>query len=61
MELSPDQISGWLLRHNQIQISHELIYHDILSDQQTSGDMSKHLHSPKKRRKRYGRQVHREN
>jgi IS30 family transposase len=54
MEWSPEQISGWLLRHYQIQVSHEWIYQYILRDKQAGGDLYKHLRCQKKRRKRYG-------
>jgi IS30 family transposase len=54
LDWSPEQISGWLLRHYRIQVSHEWIYQHILSDKQTGGDLYKHLRSQKKRRKRYG-------
>jgi IS30 family transposase len=54
LDWSPEQISGWLLRHYQIQVSHERIYQYILSDKQTGGDLHKHLRCQKKRRKRYG-------
>jgi IS30 family transposase len=54
LDWSPEQISGWLLRHYHIQVSHEWIYQYILSDKQTGGDLHKHLRCQKKRRKRYG-------
>ena len=54
LDWSPEQISGWLLKHHQIQVSHEWIYQYILSDKQTGGDLYKHLRCQKKRRKRYG-------
>ena len=54
LDWSPEQISGWLLRHYRIQVSHEWIYQYILSDKQTGGDLYKHLRCQKKRRKRYG-------
>jgi IS30 family transposase len=53
-EWSPEQISGWLLKHYHIQVSHEWIYQYILSDKQAGGDLYKHLRCQKKRRKRYG-------
>jgi IS30 family transposase len=52
---SPEQISGWLLKHYQFQVSHEWIYQYILKDKQAGGDLYKHLRCQKKRRKRYGR------
>ncbi len=54
MDWSPEQISGWLLKHYNIQVSHEWIYQYILSDKQNGGDLYKHLRCQKKRRKRYG-------
>jgi IS30 family transposase len=54
MDWSPEQISGWLLRYYQVQVSHEWIYQFILSDKQTGGDLYKHLRCQKKRCMRYG-------
>jgi IS30 family transposase len=54
LDWSPEQISGWLLKNHQIQVSHEWIYQYILSDKQAGGDLCKHLRCQKKRRKRYG-------
>ena len=54
LDWSPEQISGWLLKHHQIQVSHEWIYQYILSDKRAGGDLYKHLRCQKKRRKRYG-------
>ena len=54
LEWSPEHISGWLLKHHGIQVSHEWIYQYILSDKQAGGDLYKHLRCQKKRRKRYG-------
>jgi IS30 family transposase len=54
MDWSPEQISGWLLKHYDIQVSHEWIYQYILKDKQGGGDLYKHLRCQKKRRKRYG-------
>jgi len=54
LDWSPEQISGWLLKHYGIQVSHEWIYQYILSDKQAGGNLHKHLRCRKKRRKRYG-------
>jgi len=54
LDWSPEQISGWLLKHHHIRVSHEWIYQYILSDKRTGGDLYKHLRCQKKRRKRYG-------
>jgi IS30 family transposase len=59
LDWSPEQISGWLLKHHQIQVSHERIYQYILSDKRAGGDLHKHLRCQKKRRKRYGSRDHR--
>ncbi len=32
LDWSPEQISGWLLKHHRLHVSHEWIYHYILSD-----------------------------
>jgi IS30 family transposase len=55
LEWSPEQITGWLLTHYHIQVSHEWICPYILRDKQAGGDLYKHLRCQKKRRKRYGR------
>lgn len=54
LDWSPEQISGWMLKWHQIQVSHEWIYQYLLRDQQAGGDLYKHLRCQKKRRKRYG-------
>jgi len=51
---SPEQISGRLTKEQGIRISHEWIYHHVLSDKQAGGTLYKHLRCQKKRRKRYG-------
>jgi len=51
---SPEQISGWLKRSGDIQISHEWIYQHIYEDKRKNGDLHRHLRCQKKRRKRYG-------
>ncbi len=48
----PEQGVGWLLKHHQIQVSHEWIYQYILRDKHAGGDLHKHLRCQKKRRKR---------
>lgn len=52
---SPEQISGWLRKRQDMEISHEWIYQYILADQQAGEDLYKHLRCQKKRRKRYGK------
>ena len=51
---SPEQISGWLKKHQEIEVSHEWIYHYILADKQAGGNLYTHLRCHIKRRKRYG-------
>jgi transposase, IS30 family len=52
---SPEQVSGWLEKRQEIGISHEWIYQHILADQQANGDLYTHLRQYGKRRKRYGK------
>ena len=59
LDWSPEQISGWLLKHHGIQVSHEWIYQYILRDKRAGGDLYKHLRCQKRRRKRYGSRDHR--
>jgi len=55
LDLSPEQISGYLKKEHHIHISHETIYQYVLTDKSNGGNLYKHLrHSSKKRRKRYG-------
>jgi len=51
---SPEQISGWLKLEMSISVSHEWIYHHILTDKQAGGYLYRHLRCRKKRKKRYG-------
>ena len=54
-DFSPDQVSGFLARNHNINISHERIYQHILNDRINGGSLFKHLRqSHKKRKKRYG-------
>ena len=53
-EWSPEQISGRLKKEQDLRISHEWIYQHVLADQQSGGDLYRHLRCQKKRRKRYG-------
>jgi IS30 family transposase len=54
-DFSPDQVSGFLARKHNINISHERIYQHILNDKINGGSLFKHLRqSHKKRKKRYG-------
>ena len=54
-DFSPEQVSGHLSKHDNIQISHETIYQFIWSEKASGGTLYKHLRcSSKKKRKRYG-------
>jgi len=54
-DLSPEQVSGWLLEQHGIQFSHERIYQHIWADKRNGGDLYTHLRQAhKKRRKKYG-------
>ena len=51
---SPEQISGYLRRHNLLSISHETIYRYIWQDWRQGGRLHQHLRGARKlRRKRY--------
>ncbi len=53
---SPEQVAGWLRRHNELGISHETIYRYIWADKREGGTLYTHLRGARKRRrKRYGR------
>lgn len=52
---SPEQISGYLRRHDILSISHETIYQHVWLDRRLGGSLHTHLRGArKKRRKRYG-------
>jgi len=53
-DLSPEQVSGWLEKEQDITVSHEWIYQYILADKEAGGDLHKHLRCQKPYRKRYG-------
>lgn len=53
-EWSPEQVSLWLKAEHNICVSHEWIYHYILHDKLSGGDLYRHLRCQKQRRKRYG-------
>jgi len=52
---SPEQISGWLHKTHQLQVSHERIYQYVYADQRRGGTLYRHLRCQKQRRKRYGK------
>lgn len=47
---SPEQISGWLKKHNKPYVSHETIYQFIIGDQKTGGELYTHLRRGRKKR-----------
>jgi IS30 family transposase len=51
---SPEQVSGWLKKNTETEVSHEWIYQHIYMDKRSGGDLYKHLRCQKKRRKRIG-------
>ena len=52
---SPEQISGYLKKENEITVHHETIYQYILADKKSGGMLYLHLrHQNKTYRKRYG-------
>ena len=54
LDWSPEQVSGWLKRHEILSISHETIYMRIWRDKDAEGELWRHLRqATKKRRKRY--------
>jgi IS30 family transposase len=54
LDFSPEQISGFLKRHEYVRISHESIYRQIWADKAKGGQLYRHLRrGPKKHRKRY--------
>ena len=53
-DLSPEQISGFLLRHRVLVVSHETIYKRIWADKREGGDLYRHLRQRTRYRKRYG-------
>lgn len=53
-DLSPEQIGGWLQRHQRLRISHETIYRYVWRDKRRGGALWRHLRQRPKYRKRYG-------
>jgi transposase, IS30 family len=51
---SPEQVSGWLKKNTETEVSHEWIYQHIYMDKRSGGNLYKHLRCQKKRRKRTG-------
>lgn len=54
LDWSPEQISDYCRKEQELQISHEWIYQYIYRDKRVGGSLWKHLRCRKKRRKRYG-------
>lgn len=55
LDWSPEQVSGWLAKTQNISMSHERIYQHVWTDKRQGGELYKHLRqSNKKRKKRYG-------
>ena len=54
LDWSPEQISDYCRKEQELQISHEWIYQYIYRDKKDGGSLWKHLRCRKKRRKRYG-------
>jgi IS30 family transposase len=55
LDWSPEQVSGWLGKEENIRISHERIYQHVWADKRQGGELYKHLRqSNKKRKKQYG-------
>ena len=40
---SPEQVSGWLKKNTDAEVSHEWIYQHIYTDKRSGGDLYKHL------------------
>src|SRR5689334_19015547 len=53
-DLSPEQISGRLLRDQVLRISHETIYQRIWADKRRGGTLFRRLRQRPRYRKRYG-------
>ena len=53
-DLSPEQVSGLLARHDLLRISHETIYQHIWRDKKHGGQLYRRLRQRPKYRKRYG-------
>jgi IS30 family transposase len=54
-EWSPEQISGWLKKHEGIAASHESIYRHVRQDKADAGDLYTYLRHGFKRRRKYGK------
>ena len=55
LDWSPEQVAGWLRRHELLAISHETIYVRVWHEKRAGGELWTHLRQAgKQRRKRYG-------
>ena len=55
LDWSPEQVAGWLRRHELLAISYETIYVHVWRDKHGGGQLWRHMRQAgKKRRKRYG-------
>jgi IS30 family transposase len=54
LQWSPEQISGWLYRHNIIKISHETIYKMVWRDKRKGGNLYKNLRHHRKNYQKRG-------
>jgi len=54
-EWSPEQISGWLGKHENIAVSHESIYQHVRRDKAEGGELYTYLRHGFKRRRKYGK------
>ena len=55
LDWSPEQVAGWLRRHERLAISYETIYLYVWRDKHAGGKIWRHMRQAgKRRRKRYG-------
>lgn len=55
LDWSPEQVAGWLRRHQRLAISYETIYLYVWRDKHAGGKLWRHMRQAgKRRRKRYG-------
>jgi transposase, IS30 family len=58
-DYSPEQVSNWMKKEYDLQVSHEWIYQHIYEDKKEGGTIYKHLRRRKKYRHRGGKRDHR--
>jgi IS30 family transposase len=55
LDWSPEQVAGWLARHELLRVSYETIYLRVWRDRRAGGELWRHMRQAgKRRRKRYG-------